>query len=136
MEILGIVSTIISLANSLFSLKEKALPQDRKQSLARCLIEVSKVLKELEVELREGKYPHDKCAYLRYTMNNAIDTFNVYLSSTEVDNLYQLADQSYQVERLFHELKNMTDEQREVNLSKILEAAGTYKATADFLLIK
>jgi hypothetical protein len=69
-------------------------------------------------------------------MNSLVDTLNVYLPFTEVDNLYRYSDQAHQVERLFHDLKNLSDEQREANLGKILEASGVMKACADYLLTR
>jgi len=136
MGIIATISSIVSLANGFLSLKEKLFPRHKKDAIADWLDKVSHALLELEQELRNGNYPHEKCAYLRYCLNAMIDMLNAYLSSTEIDNLYGLAEQSYQVERLFYELKNMSNEDREMNLAKILEAAGTFKACSDILKVR
>ena len=136
MGIIAIISSIVSLANGVFSLKDRAFPQYKKEAISIWLDKVHQALLDVERELRNGNYPHEKCAYLRYCLNAMIDTLNPYLSFNEVDNLYKLADESYQVERLFHELRNMNDEEREINLSKILEAAGTFKACSDHFMTR
>lgn len=136
MDIITTISSIVGLAQGIYSLKERAMPEAKKDAAAAWLNKISGTLVELEAELRNGHYPHDKCGYLHFSMNNLVDTLNVYLSFTEVDNLYRYSDQAHQVERLFHDLKNLSDEQREANLGKILEASGVMKACADYLLTR
>ena len=136
MDIIATISSIIGLAQGVFSLKERAMPEAKKDAAARWLNKISETLVELESELRNGHYPHDKCGYLHFSMNSLVDTLNVYLSFAEVDKLYRYSDEAHKVERLFHDLKNLGEEQREANLGKILEASGVMKACADYLLAR
>lgn len=136
MDIITTISSIVGLAQGIYSLKERAMPEAKKDAVAKWLNKISETLVELEAELRNGHYPHDKCGYLHFSMNSLVDTLNVYLSFTEVDNLYRYSEQAHQVERLFHDLKNLSDEQREANLGKILEASGVMEACADYLLTR
>lgn len=133
MELLTVTLAILSIAEKVFSLKDKFSSKKSNLKLDEWLHSTGDLLSSISKALRENRYPHDKCAQLKYTLDQMNLALQSYLSQSQIEELYTLINSAYQVERMFGEMQSLTEEEKEYNIQAIESAVGKFYAAANFI---
>lgn len=126
MDFLGAIIGLAKLAESFYSLWAKTQGQDR-QSLCLWLGACGRVMEEISQQLHAGIYPHAKCAYLQYLLENSLECAEKYLTAFERQQFLQMIDNACRVEGLFGQLQELSDADRKRNLAEFDRICGTFQ---------
>lgn len=136
MEILAVIASLISTADILLSIKDKLASKENKQHLALWLSELATLVESVAEDLKNGIYPHSKCSQMQFYLTSFHEIVRHDLSKERQDQLYNLMNEAYQVERLLGQLNQLVPEQKEYNLAVMLGAAGHFRGLADYVKLR
>lgn len=134
MEILTTIGSLLSVGESLFSLKDRFT--SNKENIISWLKELADLVESVAHDLEAGIYPHSKCAQMEFYLLSLYDILKKHLEPQHSKKLFDLIQQAYQVEKLLGELNTLTSKEKEYNISVMLGAAGTFRGLADYLKLK
>lgn len=133
MEVLSTISALLGVSDIFMSLRDRFKNRDNKDDIIIWFKELADLLEQVAHDLQQKIYPHSKCSQLQFYLNVFYDMIKIDLSQEHKDNLFQLINEAYQVERLLGQLNTLTDVEKQQNLNKMLEAAGVFRAISDFI---
>lgn len=133
----AIIDTLLSVGKALFGLRGELAKakKDRKRDVAEFIDKIAKTIDDTAASLRVDQYPGGKCAELfahSQQMEAAIGDLIGPLKARELASQLQ---EIWEIERLFGELKSDTGVERSRKLSVLDDAAGQFRATADFVRV-
>ena len=127
MEILSTITAIVVIAEKVITMCASLSKKTDKKSYSILLQDIGTLLQSVYAELENNQYPHLKCSQLHFYLDklkNVIATHDESLAEQLRDTL----NEAYQVEKLFGEISHCNQEQKELNLSTLQKAAGTFIA--------
>lgn len=136
MELLTTITSLLSAGDMFMSLRDRYRSRTNKDTLALWLIELADLIESVAEDLNQGRYPHSKCAQMQFYLAAFYDMIKNELSTEYKQKLFDLVDESYKVERLLGQLNNLTEQEKQINLNKMREAAGIFRGMSDYLKLK
>lgn len=135
MDLLTVSLAIFTIAEKVFSLREKLFNsrEDETAKLASWFQSTGDLLSSVAKGLRLDVYPYEKCAQLKYTLDQMSTVLESYLDDREIGEFYSLIESAYRVEQLFGEMRTLTENEREQNIRAIEDAVGKFYAAANFI---
>ena len=133
--ILDIVKSFLEIVDYSFKIKDRLIPPLDKESISYFLLKISELLSSVADDLEQSRYPHDKCGEMWSYMNSLQDKLKVKFDKNDLNSLNKLIHDCYQVELLLGQLNNLSQELKILNINKLREASGKFKAASELIKI-
>lgn len=133
MELLTAISALLAIVDSFFSVKDKFSAKPNKDNLAVWFKETADLVESVTVDLENKIYPHSKCAQMNFYLQNFYDIIKNELDKDRAEQVILDINEAYRVERLFGELNNISDLEKDKNLNALREIAGKFRALSDYI---
>lgn len=132
-----IVETLFSVGQKLFGLRLELAKarQDRKQVVSDFLAAIAQSIEEASAQLRQGTYPHGKCAELHAHSQNMAAAIGDLVGSQRAGELGAQLAEVYAIEQLHAELGADAQPEQDRKLDQLEVAAGRIRATAAFVRV-
>lgn len=129
MEILTAVLCFLQIANISFTMLERFKPNDKdKEILSSVLLHIGRLLDSVSDDLNKGIYPHGKCKEMEHYAQKLKELLQGKMTTTEIQELSQLLNDSMQVEKLLAELNNLSVPDKKENINLLKSASGSFLA--------
>ncbi len=133
---LDIVKAFGEIVDISFKLKDRLSPDFDREGTSTLLLQISELLEHVTLELEARRYPFYKCGEMHFYMKAFQGKLEGKMTTEEVEYLSNLINECYQVERLLGELNNLTPIEKEMNLNKLKEASGQFRAASELIKVK
>ncbi len=132
-----IIDTIFNVAQKLFGLRLELAKarQARKQAVADFLDSIAQSIEDASALLKQNTYPHGKCQELLTHSQHMEAAIGDLIGEAQARDLAAQLAEVYEIERLHAELGSDADSDRERKLSVLDQAAGKFRATAEFVRV-
>lgn len=127
MEILSTITALCVIAEKAITVVTGLAKFFDKKPISNLLKDIGNLLHIVHEDLKNNVYPHQKCGELHFYLTNFKTVMSKY-DKNFAEQLDASLNEAYQVERMFGQLSNCTEEEKALNLSKLEEAAGTFIA--------
>jgi hypothetical protein len=133
----AIIEIILKVGESLFGLRDQLAKarQARKPPVADFLTSVAQTIEEASTSLKQNVYPHGKCQELLLHSQQMEAAIGDLIGKQQAADLGLQLKEVWQIERLYGELQGLPPVERERKLSVLDQAAGLFRATADFVRV-
>jgi hypothetical protein len=135
-EILEGISILISIGNSLKSLKDKFFNSERKKEISEWLYEIGSIVEDIAISLDKGEYPHQTCARMGYVAETFSDVVGDAITSKEEEKLKDLLYSSVNIEKTFGEYMSLEGFDKTTYIQELYSISGTILGIADTLKYK
>lgn len=132
---LNIVKAFGEIVDIGFKLKDRLIPDLDKAGISYFLITISNLLSYVCEELENNRYPHSQCGEMYSYMKAFQSKLEGKISKEELTYLSTLIQECYQVERLLGQLNQLDNETRVLNLNKLKEVSGQFRAASELIKI-
>lgn len=136
MELLSIVASLVAIAQGMVALRDKFRTDPKRAQFADWLGNTARVLAEVADALARGEYPHAQCGHMQECLENSYILIKKYMTPERAEHIHNLMQESYQVERLFGELNQLSETERARNINKIREISGIIQSAAQQLALE
>lgn len=133
----AIIDTLLSVGKALFGLRLELAKtrKDRKKDVADFIAAIAQTIDDTAAELRQAQYPGGKCAELLTHAAQMEAAIGDLIGEAKAIELGLRLQEISKIERLFAELQSDPAAERDRKLSVLDEAAGQFRATADFVRV-
>jgi hypothetical protein len=135
-EILESISILISIGNSLKSLKDKFFNSERRKEISKWLYEIGSIIEDIAISLDKGEYPHQTCARMGYIAETFSDVVGDAITSKEEEKLKDLLYSSVNIEKTFGEYMSLEGFDRTTYIQELYSISGLILGIADTLKYK
>lgn len=119
---------VMNLANEFSEAEER-----KRERVAAWLQELSEVIQDIADKLELNDYPHNTCAQMEIMVEHFPAIVDDLIHPKKLDKIVKALKASTQVERLFGEISNMKQKERDEKISLLLTASGKLSGLASVI---
>jgi hypothetical protein len=105
----------------------------KRERVAAWLQELSEVIQDIADKLEFNDYPHNTCAQMEIMVEHFPSIVDDFIQPKKLDKLVKALKASTQVEKLFGEILNMKQKERDEKISILLTASGKLSGLASVI---
>jgi hypothetical protein len=105
----------------------------KRERVAAWLQELSEVIQDIADKLEFNDYPHNTCAQMEIMIEHFPSIVDDFIQPKKLDKLVKALKASTQVEKLFGEISNMKQKDRDEKISILLTASGKLSGLASVI---
>ena len=98
-----------------------------------CILIRREVIQDIADKLELNDYPHNTCAQMEIMVEHFPAIVDDFIQPKKLDKIVKALKASTQVERLFGEISNMKQKQRDEKISILLTASGKLSGLASVI---
>lgn len=121
--------------NFLFKLSEEfqAADDHRRQQIGKWLVELGLCIESVAMDLEHNQFPYASCAKMGYMVDNFMEIVSNSVDRNKKQELFAMLDNARNIEQLFSEFKQLDYAEKDDNIVKLKQIAGTLQGAGSVL---
>lgn len=129
------LKSLYDAVNFLFKLSKEfeAADDARRQRVGKWLVELGLLVESVAMDLEHNQFPYASCAKMGYMVDSFMETVSNSIDHQKKQELFAMLENARNLERLFSEFRELDYAEKDDNIVKLKQIAGTLQGAGSVL---